>query len=142
MNTLRTLAMLAAALLLSLPLRAEPAAEDILGVWLTEGGASRIHVHVCAEDSQELCGSIVWTRDGHAVGKRILSGFAFDGEIWQGGRIADPRDGSSYRSRLSLLDADALEVKGCWLLFCGGQTWRRAAMDTVELAVPAADEDS
>jgi uncharacterized protein (DUF2147 family) len=42
------------------------------------------------------------------------------------GSIYNPADGATYEARLSLKDADRLEVKGCALkVICKAQTWVR-----------------
>ena len=61
------------------------------------------------------------------IGINIFEGF--NGEFnskntLKGGRIYNPRDGKSYKSRLRLLDNGNLRVEGCVLFICDGDEWR------------------
>jgi len=61
------------------------------------------------------------------IGINIFEGF--NGEFnskntLKGGRIYNPRDGKTYKSRLRLLDNGNLRVEGCVLFFCGGDEWQ------------------
>ena len=61
------------------------------------------------------------------IGINIFEGFngEFDSKnTLKGGRIYNPRDGKTYKSRLRLLDNGNLRVEGCVLFFCGGDEWR------------------
>ena len=61
------------------------------------------------------------------IGINIFEGFngEFDSKTTlQGGRIYNPRDGKTYKSRLRLLDNGNLRVEGCVLFFCGGDEWQ------------------
>ena len=114
------------------------------GVWLTEGGKSHVEIRQCGE---ELCGAIVWLReprneDGSVkldknnkdealrsraiLGLELLSGFPAGGDgPWEGGRIYNPENGKTYRSKLRLKDDGALRVSGCVFIFCETQIWTR-----------------
>jgi uncharacterized protein (DUF2147 family) len=41
------------------------------------------------------------------------------------GRIYNPENGRTYRAALKLRSPDILEVKGCLLIVCDTQVWRR-----------------
>ncbi len=41
------------------------------------------------------------------------------------GRIYNPENGRTYRASLKLRSPDLLEVKGCLLIVCDTQVWRR-----------------
>ena len=61
------------------------------------------------------------------IGINILEGFygEFNSKnTLKGGRIYNPRDGKTYKSRLHLLDNGNLRVEGCVLFFCGGDEWQ------------------
>ena len=111
----------------ALALLAAPAqAQSALGVWLTDDGDALVEIGSCGA---ALCGRIVWMRDPPALddrhnpdpalrarplcGLEILAGFAADGEgRWSGGRVYDPKTGSTYRGTITL-DADgALTLRG------------------------------
>jgi uncharacterized protein (DUF2147 family) len=137
-----------AMLLAALPLAAVAAADpSALGEWVTEGGKARVRIEPCAADPGELCGAIVWSyrpddaapgplvdvnnqdpalRSRPIVGLPLLQGFAPDGPgAWSGGTIYDPEGGKTYRSKMRLAGPDSLEVEGCVLFVCRGQTWTR-----------------
>jgi len=62
------------------------------------------------------------------IGINIFEGFngEFDSKnTLKGGRIYNPRDGKTYKSRLRLLDNGNLRVEGCVLFFCGGDEWQQ-----------------
>ena len=61
------------------------------------------------------------------IGINILEGFygEFNSKnTLKGGRIYNPRDGKSYKSKLHRLDNGNLRVKGCILFICDGDEWR------------------
>lgn len=123
--------------------RAEPAVDDVLGVWQTENGKSRIHIHECDGEGR-ICGTLIWSRNGSGkrLGSRILADFVFEDGRWTDGRIVDPRDGSAYRAKLELESEDTLRVRGCWFIFCGGQDWTRISTQRVESDTsPMGDDD-
>lgn len=131
---------------LALPLTAiSPAmAADVTGLWATEAQKSHVRIEPCGE---RLCGVIVWLkepnddqgrpkrdifnqdesqRDRAIVGLRLLSGFEMSGGAsWSGGRIYNPEDGKTYKSKISLQDDKTLKVEGCVLIFCKSQIWTR-----------------
>jgi uncharacterized protein (DUF2147 family) len=112
------------------------------GDWLTSGASAVVKIAPCASGGGNLCGRIVWlwdpatatdTRNGDAalrsrplVGLEMLSGFrpGAPGE-WTGGRIYNPEDGNTYGATLKLRDASTLDVRGCVMVFCRSQVWRR-----------------
>jgi uncharacterized protein (DUF2147 family) len=118
-----------------------------LGEWTTEGGKARVRIAPCSGDAQRLCGAIEWSyrppgagagplqdinnqdpalRSRPIVGLPLLQGFEPTGpDSWGGGTIYDPEGGKTYNSKMRLDGADRLEVSGCVLFFCRGQTWTR-----------------
>jgi uncharacterized protein (DUF2147 family) len=109
------------------------AAQDTpLGLWKTEPGETGAYLHVriapCAAGGDRLCGVIaeaVGASRTDLVGKPIIRDMAADGPAkWSGGTIWAPDDDKTYRSRMSL-GANGLEVEGCVLVVCRGQTWTR-----------------
>ncbi len=61
------------------------------------------------------------------IGINILEGFygEFNSKnTLKGGRIYNPRDGKSYKSKLHRLDNGNLRVEGCVLFICDGEEWR------------------
>ncbi len=117
---------------------------DPTGVWLTPAGNSHIEIRLCGE---KLCGKIVrFTEPRNAdgtlkldeknkkealrtrplLGLELMSGFTETGDgKWTKGRIYNPEDGQTYRSKLEVKDHNTLNVSGCVLVFCKAQTWTR-----------------
>jgi uncharacterized protein (DUF2147 family) len=112
------------------------------GTWLTPAGGV-VEVSVCGE---ALCGRLIDAealrddpdlRDGNnrdpalrsrpLRGVDVLAGFTGGPEAWTGGALYDPETGrEAGRGRLTLADADTLEVRGCiGPLLCRTQTWTR-----------------
>jgi uncharacterized protein (DUF2147 family) len=136
----------ALALLAAMALPAAALASPI-GEWSTDGGKARVRIESCAADAQKLCGTITWSyrpegvppgplvdvnnqdpalRTRPIVGLPLLQGFVPDGpDAWAGGTIYDPEGGKTYKSKLRLKGQDTLEVDGCILFLCRGQTWTR-----------------
>ena len=128
-STLRYVTILALALSPLLALPAEPAA-SVAGVWLSADGTGWISIEI-GEDGP--VGSIEGSpdddertpsdkdvlnpdpalRDRLLMGLTIMDGFkpAGDGK-WKGGRIYDPNSGKTYKCKLTLVDADTLELRG------------------------------
>lgn len=123
---------------------AQSANADPRGVWITEGGESRVEIKPCGD---RLCGTIVWMqepknddgslkldkenqnaslRDRPILGLDLLSDFIDKGGgKWAEGKIYNPKDGATYRSELEVIDASTLKVSGCVFIFCQEQTWIR-----------------
>ena len=134
-------------LALSAPAAAQTASP--VGEWTTEGGKARVRIAACPQDAQRLCGVIEWSyrppgaksgplldinnqdpeqRSRPIVGLPLLQDFASTGpDSWGDGTIYDPEGGKTYTSKMRLDGADRLEVSGCILFFCRGQTWTRYA---------------
>ena len=120
------------------------AAGEVDGVWEVEDGDAHVQIWMC---EQSLCGDLVWLkapqdwegrprrdavnedprlRGRPLSGVELLEGFKRTApNRWEGGRIYNPRDGQTYRVDVELTAADALRVRGCQLLFCGEEIWRR-----------------
>ena len=125
---------------------AAAADERIVGEWITQRQSARVAIAACPGDRSTLCGQITWlaqplgadgapasdTRNPEAslrrqplMGLEIIRGFRAAGaERWNGGTIYDPESGRTYDAQMRLAGG-ALEVKGCVLVFCEAQTWRR-----------------
>lgn len=117
---------------------------DPTGVWLTPERNSHIEIRACGE---KLCGRLAWfieprnadgtlkldeknknatLRTRPLLGLVMMSGFTkAGGGKWTNGRIYNPEDGQTYRSKLELKNDDTLSVSGCVLIFCKNQTWTR-----------------
>lgn len=136
---IRTIGILAAALAALACSAPSGAAEPIVGRWVTEGGKGLVEIAPCGASQ---CGRIRRVGDPKAprtdinnpdaklrsrslLGLQVLHGFADAGDVWKG-HIYDPESGKTYRSMVKLNRDGTLEVKGCVLFLCRGQTWTRA----------------
>jgi uncharacterized protein (DUF2147 family) len=110
---------------------------DILGLWKTDGGDSRLEFFSCGD---KICGKIVWlkepkyisSKDGPVgttkvdrknpdpalrnrpiLGLPILKGLALKGDKrWGNGQCYDPETGKSYKCKMRLASPDQLELRG------------------------------
>ena len=118
-----------------------------MGDWATQGNAAHVRIERCPTAPDLLCGLITWPweqidaegepiRDKHnpdpqlraqsVIGLSLLNDFrrsANGGPL--DGRIYNPENGRTYRASLKLRSRDILEVKGCLLIVCDTQVWRR-----------------
>jgi|GEM_PF-991516 len=122
-------------------------ASEIAGEWATQGNAAHVQIEQCSTAPSSLCGLVTWLwepidaegepiRDKHnpdprlrartVIGLSLLEDFRFgeNAEAMEG-RIYNPENGRTYRASLKLRDPDILEVKGCLLIVCDTQIWRR-----------------
>lgn len=122
----------------------EAAAADVGGVWEVEDGEAHVRIEPC---DAGLCGEIVWlkepadaqgnprldsrnedprARGRPLLGLQLLGNFKRGpGSRWEGGLIYNPEDGQTYRVDLEVADPNTLKVRGCLLVFCQEQLWRR-----------------
>jgi len=131
-------------ILLALPCRAlsqESGADALLGQWVTAGGESRVEIAKC--DSVTYCGKIVWLRDPLKDGKpvvddknpvdslksrpvlglEILRKFTYAGDqVWNGGKIYDPKSGNDYSAKMTLVDEKNLDLRGYVVIPLFGRT--------------------
>lgn len=118
-------------------------ASEVVGEWATQGNAAHVRIERCATAVHLLCGLVTWLwepidaegkpiRDKHnpdprrraqtVIGLSLLEDFRDDA---MEGRIYNPENGRTYRAALKLRSPDILEVKGCMLIVCDMQVWRR-----------------
>jgi uncharacterized protein (DUF2147 family) len=75
-------------------------------------------------------------RERPTLGMPILLGMkpGRDNNEWSGS-IYNAEDGRTYSGKISLLDPNTLEIKGCVLgILCGGEKWTRAAPPDADTA--------
>ncbi|MEO5962464.1 MAG: DUF2147 domain-containing protein [Thermomonas sp.] len=80
------------------------------------------------EGPNPLCIKCVGANKGKPIkGMVILWGLKPDGAAhWSGGRVLDPENGKTYKSKLALLDSGRkLGMSGCIAFFCRQQVWVR-----------------
>ncbi len=69
-------------------------------------------------------------KDQPIEGMTIMSGVKKDGDVWDGGKIVDPKTGKAYKVKLTLAgDGQKLDVRGYigFSLLGRSQTWYRLA---------------
>jgi uncharacterized protein (DUF2147 family) len=122
-------------------------AAEPLGVWLTEGGKSRVRIADCGG---ALCGTIVGLQEPNdpetgkpkvdknnsdagkrarpLVGVQIVLGMKPAGEGKWAGQVYNAEDGKTYSGNLTFTGGASLKLEGCALggLVCKGQTWTKA----------------
>jgi uncharacterized protein (DUF2147 family) len=112
--------------------------DAILGVWNNEEKDGKIEIFNC---SGKYCGKIVFARepnypagskegtpgmsrlDGNnpdrakrsrpIIGLQIVNDFIFAGEnVWKSGTVYDPKNGKTYRGKITLVSPDKLNLRG------------------------------
>jgi uncharacterized protein (DUF2147 family) len=135
-RTLMISAMGVALLLVCTVLAQNP--DAIVGKWWNEEKDAHIEIYAC---DGKLCGKIIWLKEPNfpdddskgmggkpkidrenpdvskrerpILGMNIVWGFAPSGEnLWEGGFIYNPRDGKTYKCKLTLENPDRLKVRG------------------------------
>ena len=121
-------------------------AADPAGVWLTQGGNSRIRVADCGG---ALCGTIIWLKEPNdpdtgkpktdknnsdaskrsrpLIGVQIVLGMKPAGADKWSGQVYTAEDGKTYSGNLTVPGGSSLQLQGCALggLVCKGQTWTK-----------------
>ena len=129
-------------------LSAQTKADDIVGLWLTNGKEpAKIQVYKAGD---KYFGKIVWLKnpdkDGKPkvdsknpdknkqnqkiIGLLILQNFKFDEDEWNDGKIYDPESGTTYSCNISLDGANSLKVRGYVgvSLFGRTETWTKTVL--------------
>lgn len=122
-------------------------ADDVLGVWKNGEGTALIQIY--KKGDSKYYGKLVWLKvPNDAQGKpktdinnpdeklrsvplkgfENLRGFTYAGVgVWEDGQIYDPKNGSDYSCKMTLTDANTLEVRGFIGISILGRTdvWKR-----------------
>lgn len=116
------------------------AAAPISGKWVTAEKDSIIEIAPCGKN---MCGKIVkmmvpvegppfdrnnpdkTLRNRPLLGLPILLGLTDSGKQWEG-KIYDPKEGRTYKSKAFLNANGTLTVKGCISFFCKSFVWNAA----------------
>jgi uncharacterized protein (DUF2147 family) len=114
-------------------------AADPTGDWRVADGVANIRVAQCGGS---MWGVVAWEkqpggrdsnnpdaskRNRPTLGMPILLDMKkkLGAETWEG-QVYNAKDGQTYASSITPVDADHLEIRGCVLGFlCGGETWTR-----------------
>jgi uncharacterized protein (DUF2147 family) len=127
--------------------------DDILGTWYNEDKDAQIELYTCGTN---YCGRIVWlkapdypegSKDGMSgtpkldhnnpdpahkkdpiIGLNIVRDFRHDAENrWTGGTVYDPKNGKTYKGKMTLVAPDRLDLRGyIGISFIGRTTiWTR-----------------
>jgi uncharacterized protein (DUF2147 family) len=123
-------------------------AAEPFGTWLTEDGRARVRTDHCGADGAHLCGYIVWgskpldetgkpkidkynpdpkKQARPQLGHQMMLGLKLNGEGRYEGKIYNADDGRSYDVTVWSEQPGTLTVKGCMLVFCASQSWKRVA---------------
>lgn len=130
----KLIALAGLAFLVSLPMDSfAQDADDILGLWLTDGGKSKVRVF---KRGGKYYGKIIWLKEPYEddgktikvddenpdpalqsreiVGVEILQDLEWDGDEWDDGEIYDPESGSTYSCYAEFEDGqtDKLKIRG------------------------------
>lgn len=102
-------------------------AQEVVGVWERDTGASRVRFSKCGE---ALCGSLSWLKDQNGpakVGQRIFYDMKPNGENKWSGSAFNPEDGKTYSGTMTLTGS-SLTTAGCVMggLICRSVKWNRA----------------
>ena len=143
-------------LMAALPLTSAVHAQNpdaIVGKWWNQEKEAQIEIYTC---EGKYCGKIVWlkepnypandpkgmggkpkvdrenpdpaNRERPTLGMNLLSGFTHaGGNLWEGGQIYDPREGKTYKCKMTLETPDHLKVRGFVGISLFGKTndWTR-----------------
>ena len=105
---------------------ASAVAQEVIGTWERDTGASRVRFSKCGE---ALCGAISWLKDTNGpakVGQRIFFDMKPDGANKWSGSAFNPEDGKTYSGTMTL-SGDSLTTAGCVMggLICRTVKWSR-----------------
>ena len=126
---------------------------DILGYWLNEDKDAKVEITVV---DGKYFGKIVWLDEPiepetglpkvddensdpelakrPVMGLQLLKDFEYEGEdIWMGGTIYDPKNGKTYKCKMTMQEYDLLYIRGyigaAWMGLGRTTEWTRASLD-------------
>ena len=112
----------------SIGTRAQGQQDKIVGKWLTTPKENMI-IEVYKVNDQYK-GKIAWVKDPNdktkAIGTEVLDNLTYnpDTEMWENGKIYDPKSGKVFSSTAKLQDDTSLEVEGYWKFRILGRTMK------------------
>jgi len=112
--------------------------DAIVGKWWNQEKEAQIEIYSCGG---KYCGKIVWMKEPNypatdpkgmggqprvdrenpdpakkerpILGLNLVWGFTYSGgNLWEGGQIYDPREGKTYKCKMTLENPDHLKVRG------------------------------
>jgi uncharacterized protein (DUF2147 family) len=100
-------------------------AAEPYGTWVRPSTGTQVNFYDCGG---KLCAKIVGVKDEKRkgeVGTVIMTGAAKSaGNKWEGD-LLDAESGKVYSGVVTLEGPTALNLKGCFLVVCKGETWRK-----------------
>ncbi|WP_188770620.1 DUF2147 domain-containing protein [Emticicia aquatilis] len=144
MKTKQTIMMLSLMFIGTLTAFSQTKADAILGEWLSAKKDSRFLIY---KQGNKYFGKVVWgtevdkgivakdtknpdpkLRNRDLLGLVLLKDFEFDmDDTWENGTIYDPREGKTYSCKMTLKNANQLDVRGFMgiSLFGRSEIWTR-----------------
>lgn len=126
---------------------AQANADDLIGVWEPSSGKGRVKVEKIGD---KFYGKVVWLKEPidpetgqkkldksnpdvtlrtrPRLGLRVLKDFNFVSKgVWDNGTIYDPESGSTYNCKITMKDANTLDIRGYIGVSVFGRTdvWKR-----------------
>jgi uncharacterized protein (DUF2147 family) len=111
--------------LASFPLSGTARAAEPYGVWVRPSTGTQVHFYAC---DGKLCGKIVAVKDQarkKEIGVVIMKGAVKAGANKWEGDLLEADTGKVYSGVVTLESANALNLKGCVLMICRGETWAK-----------------
>jgi uncharacterized protein (DUF2147 family) len=100
-------------------------AAEPYGVWLRPSTGTQVNFYDCGG---KLCGKIVAVKDQSRkkeIGTVIMKGAAKSGDNKWEGDLLEADTGKIYSGVVTLEGPSALNLKGCFLVICKGETWTK-----------------
>jgi uncharacterized protein (DUF2147 family) len=123
--------------------------DDILGVWETGNGKAQVKI---TKVGNYYFGRIVWLKipldaegkpkvdknnedpnkkNNPILGLQLVGGFEYKGSnLWENGTIYDPETGKTYNCKITLVDANNMNIRGFIGISMFGRTdsWKRVEL--------------
>jgi uncharacterized protein (DUF2147 family) len=100
-------------------------AAEPYGVWVRPSTGTQVNFYDCGG---KLCGKIVAVKDQarkSEVGTVIMPGATKSGDNKWEGDLLEADTGKTYSGVVTLQGPSALNLKGCILMICKGETWTK-----------------
>lgn len=100
-------------------------AAEPYGTWVRPSTGTQVNFYDCGG---KLCGKIVAVKDQsrkNEVGTVIMKGAAKSGDNKWEGDLLEADTGKIYSGVVTLQGPSALNLKGCFLMICKGETWTK-----------------